>query len=876
MKPEQSRLVAQTVSIAVVELSLAQSAIGGLDAWLSLCGEVRQMVDSVFLAYGGLVVSGHKSDHEFAYAFSRASLAVEALVALQRECLRPAPDQSGVSLRSALFVGEIDPRHQKSLLDHAIALKNIANVHQILVTLAVRELSRQQLPEDISFRDLDTQALTGNLPPQRVFQVVAKGLPSEFPPLRSLDSTYTNVSAALDRFVGREREIFEVFSRLRLTRLVTLTGPPGMGKSRLALQIARTMLHEYPDGAFVVDFEDLVEPSFLVETIAAELPFVENVGIQLGTELRQELANKQILIILDNCDAVREAVARQVEALFSGYRGVEVLATCREPLGLTGESVYPVPPMDDPKEIDPRAPFKNSFALLTQRMEESVPGYKLSVADHKAAIDLCALTRGVPLAIELIATKLKVMSLPDACAHLSIVVGDSRHQRSDDLRDLIERMMTVIYVTLPEREKRVFRMASVFAKDWDPKAIEFVCQSEDFRAADVTRCADILVTKGLFRRISKGPHRHRDLLVPALRSFALELVNKNGEARLVRNRHMEYLIHLADRVAEEMRGPNQHRALEQLNPDRGNIRVAIEWALHGGKNLAAAYRLVLGFQTYWYRRGLYTEGKLWLDCVLAGSGFEQTEERAKALNILGVFVTAGGNNQEAIAYHEHSLDIARKLGNTRIAALNLGNLGVCYRGLKEMTRATRAFTEAADLLRELGDEPTLAHSLNNCGSCLLEQGRYDEAMEVLTESLQLNQKLGNEWAVLMVGYNIAQVAICQNAYDQAGPLLTQSILRWFEQQDYRGVALALRSMAVLSERLDQPERAAVLLGASASLRHHLHQELPPFEVSYFKDVSERLSSSIGDGVFFRKWSEGNGLSAQAAVEFAVGPLAAAN
>ena len=168
-------------------------------------------------SHGGVPVTGRHSVHEFAYAFGRASAAVEALVELQRNCLRPVPDQGGASLRSAVFTGEIGSAAGESLVEQAIALKNLSNVHQILVTLAVRELSRQQLSEGIHFRDLDTQMVSETLPPQRVFQVLAKGLPSEFPPLRSLDSAFTNLVPATDSFIGRELEAFEIVSRLRTT-----------------------------------------------------------------------------------------------------------------------------------------------------------------------------------------------------------------------------------------------------------------------------------------------------------------------------------------------------------------------------------------------------------------------------------------------------------------------------------------------------------------------------------------------------------------------------------------------------------------------------------------------------------------------------------
>jgi len=869
MKQEPSGLVAETVSIAAVDLSLAQSARAGAEGWLSLCAEVRRLVDSVLFSHGGVPVAGHQSTHEFAYAFSRASSAVEALVELQRECLKSDPGHGGVSLRSAVFTGEVGASYGGTPLEQAVALKNLSNIHQILVTLAVRELSRQQVSEGIDFRDMDMQRLTESLPAQKVFQVLAPGLPSEFPSLRALDSTYTNLASPVNGFVGRERDTYEVVSRLRASRLVTLVGPAGIGKSRLAMEVGRIMLHEYPDGVFAIDFEDLSQASFIMETIASELPFVERATLELLNQMRQELVNKQILIILDNCDDVREDLAKQAEALFGGFRGVEILITSREPLGLSGEAIFAVPPLDD--RSNPTAfEWEQSYALLAQHLREAVPGHSLSADVRGEAIELCRLLRGVPLAIELISTKLRVNSLADVCEQIASASDHSLSQRPEDLQELVEKIVKLVYGALTAGEQKVFRRASAFVRGWDLPAAEYVCSDEILTAAEVGRCANLLVQKGLFRRLKKGPHRHRDQLMPSLRPFAQILVKACDEEDALRQRHLDWFVKVADRASKEMSGPNQHQELDSLHSDRGNIRVAIEWALSGAKNLQAAYDLVLGVHKYWYRRGLYTEGQLWTNRLLADSGFELSERRARALNVVGIFLTACGDSEAAITYHEHSLDIGKKLGLQSVVGSNLANIGICNRGLKKLDKAIKAFEASAEALRAVGEEQMLASTLSNLGACLLDSARCEDAVKALRESLTLNEKLGNDWTALMVRFNLAQVALRQNAYDEAEPLLTQSMRSWFEQQDYRGVSMALRSMAVLAEKLEQPERAAVLLGASASLRSRLHQELPPIEVAYFQELNKRLSSSIGDAAFFRKWSEGNNLSAHAAVTFAVG------
>ena len=250
---------------------------------------------------------------------------------------------------------------------------------------------------------------------------------------------------------------------------MTLIGPGGIGKSRLANQIGRMMLHEYPDGVFVVDFEDVHEPSFVIETIAAELPFIDRVGFDLADQLRRAFANKQILIILDNCDHVSQALAKQTESLFAGFRGVDVLVTARQPLGKHDEIVVEVQSLDGAD-----TEWNQSYALLTQRLKENVPEYTIAKESERTAVRLCSLLRGVPLAIELVATKLKVLSLQETIQQVSATIEQSQSSRREDLQELVEKLIRFVYDALPVREQKVFRRLSVFANGWDSAAAQFV------------------------------------------------------------------------------------------------------------------------------------------------------------------------------------------------------------------------------------------------------------------------------------------------------------------------------------------------------------------------------------------------------------------
>jgi tetratricopeptide (TPR) repeat protein len=380
----------------------------------------------------------------------------------------------------------------------------------------------------------------------------------------------------------------------------------------------------------------------------------------------------------------------------------------------------------------------------------------------------------------------------------------------------------------------------------------------------------LLVQKGLVRRQKFGSHQYRDSLCQALWQFAHQCLEDSNELDVTKERHLRWMLGVASRTSTEIRGPKQSQLIVQLNRERHNLRIAIEWALDSGRNLSAAHKLIIGFYMFWYMRGYFTEGKIWLERLLSSTPFEISEPRAKCLNILGIFLTACGDESAAVPYFEHGLDLATKIKDRELRASILANLGICYRGLGKLERAVESYQNSLAYFREAKKESLLATGLSNLGGFLIELKRFDEARAILLEALELNTQLGNEWALIMVRFNIAQLELEQDSLEAAEPLLNSALTQWYHQQDLRGVAMSLKSLAVLSNRLGQDDRAAVLLGAASSVRNQIHQTLSRIEVPAHEALVEKLTKSLGEAPFFSKWGEGSDLSAEAAVAYAIG------
>ena len=860
-----------TVTLVVLDVVFPEHEWKSYEAWSEDSAALISWLNTELWSREGVTVTDWTSSRQFVYAFSRPSQAIEGLVH-GLDTVRSKLGIANVPLRAAAYTCEVHLNHgsyPSSVVEQALALNDLAYPGQVLLSLPTQELVRGLRSTTLEFEDLGTHRLQIHGRPERIFQLLAPEWPSSFPDLRSLDSAKTNLEAARDAFVGREREMYECAAQLHHSRVLTLTGCGGIGKSRLARELGRFLLHEYEDGVFLIDFGALTYGAFIEETIATDLPFIRRSGADLGKQLREKLDERKMLLILDNCDFIRKDLAKFISTHLSGLSKCEILVTSREALGMKDEHAFAIDPLSIGSEEG--ANHSEAVRLLIQRVRESMPGMTLSEEQSRIAKRLARTLRGVPLCIELAATKFRVLT-PNAIVEqvTSFANGSKPYKSRRDLQQLVDRTLSWIYASLSKTEQKVLARAAVFWGGWEPDAADWVCGGYDLAPPDVRRAMDMLVQKGLVERFSRGPHVQRDIFSQSMREFAHEQLELSGELREIRHRHLEWFLALADDAYTGLEGPEQQRYLEKLDRERHNFRGSIEWSLRGDRDHSAAYRLVLAIPLFWLKRSYLTEARIWLEALPSSPSLEEGDSQARVLNALGAVHNALGDNERAAKCLRQGMKMSSKLLNAHLTALILCNLGVSYRGLGKLPEAESNFKKAADAFRTLNDNARLSSALTNLGAVRSELGKYAEASVAYKEALARSREQGNLWVANMVSFNLAELALRQDAIEKAEPLLNETLTNWHSIKDYSNVALALRAMAKMSHKLDQPERAITLLAADTAIRTRIHQDLPQYEEEQQEALISQLTSKIGNADFDATWSNGARLSPDAAVYYALG------
>src|SRR5215203_1002510 len=530
----------------------------------------------------------------FCCAFRTAPDALETSLFAQRTLLSEEgwPEETGpLRVRMALHAGSTEERDCDYFgppVDRVARLLSAAHGAQVLLSLTAQELVRDQLPAGAAVMNLGEHRLKDLFRPERVFQLVAPGLPSEFPPLRTLESHPNNLPLQPTPLVGREREVEEISERLRSEQvhLLTLTGPGGTGKTRLALQAAADLLEQFEDGVFFVSLAAITDPELVLSTIAGSLGLKESAKESLMETLEGYLRNKHLLLILDNFEQVLEG-ASIVGELVRACPRLKIFATTRIPLRLYGEQEYPVPPLElpDPVRLPPleRLTQYEAVRLFVERERAVKPDFEVTNDNASAVAEICVHLDGLPLAIELAAARTKLLP-PQALQsrlsnRLKLLKGGARNlpARQQTLRATIDWS----YELLDEDEKTLFGRLSVFAGGSTLEAIEEICDPQgELEALEV---AGSLLEKSLLRREEGADGESRFVMLETIQEYAREKLEESGEAEETRRRHAEHYLALTETAEPELLGADQGRWMRRLGTEFANLREAHAWSLEPGQ-----------------------------------------------------------------------------------------------------------------------------------------------------------------------------------------------------------------------------------------------------------------------------------------------------
>jgi non-specific serine/threonine protein kinase len=620
--------------------------------------------------------------------------------------------------------------------------------------------------------------------------------------------------------VGREQEAAAACALLRQSaaRLLTLTGPGGVGKTRLALAIAAELSGDFADGAVWVDLGPLRDPALVADAVARALGVRESGDRPTVDMLIASVADRNVLLVLDNCEHLLAAMPLISRLLAAGPH-LAVLATSRARLRLRGEREIPVGPLAVPDADGPSAPPLAGLAgvaavrLFVERAAEVRPGFVLTDSNLASIAAICRRLDGLPLALELAAARVKLLP-PEALLarleqRLPLLSGGARDLplRQQTMRDALAWSHDL----LTPAEQLLFRRLAVFSGGFTVEAAAAAAtagQRED-APGDVLERLGALLDQSLLR-----PHEHpggepRFTLLETVREYALELLEASGEAESVRQAHAEFFLGLAERAEPELTGPRQTEWLNQLEAEHDNIRAALRWAIGWQPPDASGIRLAGALWRFWWINGHYREGRDWLEASLAPAAGSETE-RAKALYGAGSLATEQGDYEPATRLLQAALTAAQAGEDRAVAALALTDLGSIARQQGAYARAVQFHGEALALRRQIDDRRGIAVSLGNLGLASMYQGEYERAETLMTESETAFRELGDWHSLITTISNLAHVAVFRGDYRRARALVEESLAGYREMRDRQGMADDLITLGLATRGEGDPERAAAL------------------------------------------------------------------
>ena len=821
----------------------------------------------------------------FCVAFPVAVGGLEAAIAAQRLLRDEAWQEIElIKVRMGLHTGSAESREGDyfgPVLNRVSRLLAAAHGGQILLTLAAEELVRDHLPDGITLRDLGERRLRDLNRPERVFQVVAPDLPSDFPPLRSLEIFPNNLSVQLTTFIGREKEMNEVKRLLGTTHLLTLTGTGGTGKTRLSMQVAADLLDQFPDGVWLIELATLEDADQVAPAIAAAFRVRDEPGQELLVTLTNYLRSKKLMLILDNCEHLVAECARIAETLLRAAPGLQILASSRQPLGIAGERTWPVPSLSIPESWRDEIRGSEAAARLTEyeaarlfidRALAVRPGFNVTNENAPYIAEICWRLDGIPLAIELAAARIRVLSLDQIASRLSdrfhLLTGGSRTAlpRQQTLRALIDWSFDL----LSDQERILLRRLSAFAGGRTLDAVEAVCSDESLQDWEIIDILTSLVDKSLVT-VEKPPGKEpRYTFLESVWNYGREKLAEAGESDALRTRHLEYFLKIAVEAAPNLSGPQQLILLERLQPEFYNFRYALDASLEIEGLAPLGLSLAIALARFWEIRSLLVEGSELAASLLAHpANAAPTAQRAAALGVAGRLDWLADRIDEGAAYTREAFEIYRALGDQEgIAGMGL-DVALYKFHYREFDEAKALIRESETIAERLADKRLLAGVRRAQAVEATVEQRYQESLVLSEASLALYRELGDTWFCGIVQWGVGITATVLGDFEKARANFLQCIEGAWALGNRWAVAYPLEAFAALAVAQRQFSRAARLLGAAEALRSEFGLSTETSDHPTLRQIFVAAAEEFIKPEVEAARKEGRGLTAAEAIAFAV-------
>ena len=801
------------------------------DAWPSLLQRHQQLLREAFAASDGVEV-GTEGD-SFFVTFPTAPGAVAAAVRAQRAlAAEPWPERGDIRVRIGLHTGEASLSAKTYVGLHVHRASRIAGVGhggQVLISSATRALVGESLPDGVDLRDLGEHRLKDLEHPEHLWQLVIPGVQNDFPTLSSLDATPNNLPTRLTSFLGRHREIAEVSELLRDNRLLTLTGPGGTGKTRLSLEVAGRALHHYAGGVFFVELSAITDPELVLPTVAQTLNLPDRGGRDPMERLIDHIGDRAVLLVLDNLEQVVTA-ASAIGALLDACPKLTVLVSSRIVLRVAGEQEYLVPPlaMPDPAHLPPLSQLSQyeSVALFIERARAVKPSFEVTNENAPAVAEICVRLDGLPLAIELAAARIRILTPQAMLGRLTDRLG----LLAGGARDLPERQQTLraaivwSHDMLEEADRALFAGLSVFSGGAGLEAVERVC-AEDV-SGDVVDALASLVEKSLLRQVESVDGEPRFVMLETIREFAVEQADARGRRDALRAAHGAAFMDLAESAGPAVMGADKRHWLDRLEEEHDNMRAAISWAVETN-DAAAALRLTSRLWRFWQMRGYLVEGREKLETAigLPGSG-DHPELLADALDAAAGVAYWLADSEISRGWYLQEVDIRRALGDRAGEAGALYGISFTWAIVEDppaddRRRSREAIDQALAIYTELDDEGGIGRCEWALANLDYSSNQMADAFEHAANAREVFERIGDEF---MLGWAVFTMAIALLGDLQPGATVAEArrhlhaALRIFsEAQDVSGYTLVLDALSAAAYRSGDLPRSARLFGAVTQL-----------------------------------------------------------
>jgi predicted ATPase/class 3 adenylate cyclase len=789
----------------------------------------RIVVEAIRASGGRVVKQRGEGDSIFA-VFPIPSAALQAASDLQQALWHHGwPVDCPIRVRIGIHTGESESRDDDfygPAINLCSRLRDAGHGGQILLTRATRDIIGDALPPGSSITSLGLHRLKDLRRPELIFQLTPFGVPGTFPRLETLDVVPNNLPVQISQFIGRDVEVAEVVNLVQLSRVLTLCGPGGVGKSRIAAQVAAQVVELFEDGVWWVDLDGISESDLVANMIARSLGITAADGGQVIDALAESMTSSHTLLILDGCEQVIAECARVTRVLGHRCRHVTMLATSREPLQILGERVWAVPPMSlPPDEVRSADVIRQSDAVLLflDRMTLVRAGTRLGPPDLVTVGQICGRLDGIPLAIELAAARTQSMTLKDILIHLDdrLSLLTSGNRAAPIPRQTLRATIDVSYSLLNPVEQQLFGRLSAFAGGFSLEAVKAVCWWDGQHAVDLIDTLSQLVLKSLVIREDTEDEGGRYRLLDTLRAYAVEVAERGGDTALLAGRHAAYYAAFADGQGRDLAGPMHEIALRRLSMDQANLRAAMRWALDRS-DVDVASRLALDLWRYWYMTGQLKEGRATYESVLSLPVQSLAPaQRVRLLHGAGSFAYAEGDAQAAAALYGQMLAIAQQTDDRPGIARALNNMGLVAHHRGDYAMAETYYLQSRQLKIELGDTDGEAGATRNLA--LIAQARADfvTARALCESSLQLWREVGDPRSIAIALSDLANIRQDQGDYGMARSLYDESLALSRDIGDQRGVAWCMALLGTLLREMGQRGPAVDSLNDSLALSRRL-------------------------------------------------------